>query len=156
MKKIRSIMLVAILLLSAMVVFAGTAASCTDKGIRFYGYITDADGNGIEDANVEIERWTWRYSKGWHWLSMGSNVFTDNTGYYETPYKWVWGKGHYQMKVDGNVVGEKDLTCQDFDRDGCLRWSHRWDYQIPEFATIAIPIIAILGLVAFYRRKQKK
>jgi len=27
---------------------------------------------------------------------------------------------------------------------------------IPEFATIAIPAIAILGLVAFYRRKQKK
>lgn len=27
---------------------------------------------------------------------------------------------------------------------------------IPEFATIAIPIVALLGLVAFYRRKQKK
>ena len=30
------------------------------------------------------------------------------------------------------------------------------DVPIPEFATIAIPIVAILGLVAFYRRKQKK
>ena len=29
-------------------------------------------------------------------------------------------------------------------------------YNIPEFATIAIPIVALLGLVAFYRRKQKK
>jgi hypothetical protein len=27
---------------------------------------------------------------------------------------------------------------------------------IPEFATIAIPVVALLGLVAFYRRKQKK
>ena len=27
---------------------------------------------------------------------------------------------------------------------------------IPEFATIATPLVAILGLVAFYRRKQKK
>ena len=27
---------------------------------------------------------------------------------------------------------------------------------IPEFTTIAIPIVALLGLVAFYRRKQKK
>ena len=30
------------------------------------------------------------------------------------------------------------------------------DVPIPEFATIAIPAIAILGLFAFYRRKQKK
>ncbi|KAF5419421.1 MAG: hypothetical protein C5S49_00600 [Candidatus Methanogaster sp.] len=27
---------------------------------------------------------------------------------------------------------------------------------IPEFTTIAIPVIALLGLLAFYRRKQKK
>lgn len=30
------------------------------------------------------------------------------------------------------------------------------DVPIPEFATIAIPVVALLGLVAFYRRKQKK
>jgi len=30
------------------------------------------------------------------------------------------------------------------------------DVPIPEFATIAIPVVAIFGLVAFYRRKQKK
>ena len=29
-------------------------------------------------------------------------------------------------------------------------------YNVPEFTTIAIPIVALLGLVAFYRRKQKK
>ena len=34
--------------------------------------------------------------------------------------------------------------------------SHDVTYAIPEFATIAIPIVALLGLVAFYRRKQKK
>ena len=34
--------------------------------------------------------------------------------------------------------------------------SHDVTYGIPEFTTIAIPAIAILGLVAFYRRKQKK
>ena len=27
---------------------------------------------------------------------------------------------------------------------------------IPEFTTILLPIVALLGLVAFYRRKQKK
>ncbi len=34
--------------------------------------------------------------------------------------------------------------------------SHDVTYQIPEFATIAIPAIALLGLFALYRRKQKK
>ena len=34
--------------------------------------------------------------------------------------------------------------------------SHDVTYQIPEFATIAIPAIALLGLFTFYRRKQKK
>ncbi len=34
--------------------------------------------------------------------------------------------------------------------------SHDVTYQIPEFTTIAIPIVALLGLFAFYRRKQKK
>ena len=28
--------------------------------------------------------------------------------------------------------------------------------EIPEFTTVAIPVVALLGLVAFYRRKQKK
>ena len=36
-------------------------------------------------------------------------------------------------------------------------WSHDCGfYNVPEFATIAIPIVALLGLFAFYRRKQKK
>ena len=36
-------------------------------------------------------------------------------------------------------------------------WSHDCAYNhVPEFATIAIPAIALLGLFAFYRRKQKK
>ncbi len=34
--------------------------------------------------------------------------------------------------------------------------SHDVTYQIPEFTTIAIPIVALLGLFTFYRRKQKK
>jgi len=36
-------------------------------------------------------------------------------------------------------------------------WSHDCVfYNVPEFTTIAIPAIALLGLFAFYRRKQKK
>ena len=30
------------------------------------------------------------------------------------------------------------------------------DVPIPEFATITIPVVALIGLVALYRRKQKK
>ena len=43
------------------------------------------------------------------------------------------------------------------DNDVKTVWSHDAAfYNIPEFATIAIPAIALLGLFAFYRRKQKK
>jgi len=36
------------------------------------------------------------------------------------------------------------------------KWSYQWDYQIPEFATIAIPVAAILGLVLFYNYRKRK
>ena len=36
------------------------------------------------------------------------------------------------------------------------RVSTTTDVPIPEFATVAIPVVALLGLFAFYRRKQKK
>ena len=164
MKRTRSVMLAAILLLSAMVVFAGTAAADDEEvdPIRFDGYITDANGDGIEGADVTIEKWTRFYCcpphfGDWHRRDMGSDT-TNATGYYMTPYKKIAVRpGHYRMLLDGNVVEEKDLLRDDFDWDRRFHWTHHdWNYQIPEFATIAIPAVALLGLFAFYRRKQKK
>ena len=52
------------------------------------------------------------------------------------------------------VYAENCLTGQDRAKTA---YSHDGGFhQIPEFATIAIPAIALLGLFAFYRRKQKK
>ncbi|OEU49050.1 MAG: hypothetical protein BA871_03305 [Desulfuromonadales bacterium C00003096] len=155
MTRIKSMMIAAILLLSTIAVFTGTAAGreCSE-GFGFHGYITDADGTGISDVNVEIEK-MWPVCDVLIWSAR-----TNATGYYETEHIWVWPRGHYQMKVDGNVVDEKDLAWCDFEKgDGCYCccWDeyYQWDYQIPEFTTMAIPAIALLGLVAFYRRKKE-
>jgi len=50
-------------------------------------------------------------------------------------------------------AGTDDSTPEAIDSD---RVDTTVTVPIPEFATIAIPIVALLGIVAFYRRKQKK
>ena len=168
MKRTRSIMLAAILLLSAMVVFAGTAAaddpSEEEDPFKIYGTITDADGNPVSGAEVRIEKkHTWLWVETWTPLIgyAGYSPITDADGNYSTGWCKVWHDyglpiDRYRMYVDGELVGEKRIRFNDWDNHWTLHWSHRWDYQIPEFATIAIPAIALLGLYAFYRRKPEK
>jgi len=152
-------MIAAILLLSLMVVFTGTAVGCDCDLIKFNGTITDADGNTYAGHTVEIKK----KALGW-WRSIGTNV-TDGSGIYKiggniNGYRWVWYENDtYKMYIDGTEVGTRYIDDWTLDGEGCCCtcWSYEWDYQmIPEFATIAIPVVAILGLVAFYRRKQKK
>ena len=157
--KMLSVVLTAMLLLSAMLVFADTAAA--GSKVRVEGQITDTSSNGVSGLNVEIERYYKTYTE--QWVSLGTNI-TNATGGYNIPssgYKEVYpGRaGTYRLKIGGTVVETKELTKDDWSKEmlGCnTRWVCVWNYQIPEFTTIAIPIVAILGLVAFYRRKQKK
>ena len=97
----------------------------------------------------------------------GRYIKTDINGFYETDYKWTWPWGKFRMVLeDGSgdwiVVDEKVLTIDDFEFDGyCYvffpKWTYIWNYPIPEFATIAIPAIAVLGLFLFFnKRKHKK
>ena len=165
MKRTKSVMLAAILLLSAVVVFAGTAAGEMGDKVKFDGYITTADGAGVDDADVKIQRWSSPLAT---WMPAGRDHHTEETGYYNTYYYVVVGTagsraGTYRMLVDDVEVAQKVLSEDDFEHKGnsnyCKKWSHKglWNHQmIPEFATIAIPAVALLGLFAFYRRKQKK
>ena len=161
-------MLVAILLFSAMMVFVGTAAAGdfppddpeADPN-KIYGYITDSNGNSIGAGHtVEIKK-----DHGGQWHLIGGTLTTDANGYYDTGYVPIMVKGYgwpsdnYRMYLNGNLVATTTVENSDWVWDAPywkLRFSYQWDAQIPEFTTIAIPVIAILGFFAFYRRKQKK
>ncbi|MEA1908161.1 MAG: hypothetical protein U9N43_03930 [Euryarchaeota archaeon] len=162
MKQTRSVLLAAILLLSMMMVFAGTAAA-DDKpdGFFIYGVITDENGDPIIGCKVVIEKkntpWgDWQPLEGFH------DTTNDKGQYWMVGWPNRYGDpaDDYRMYVGGYPVVTKYIGDEDWktcDVQWATAWHHRWDYpHIPEFATIAIPAIALLGLFASQRRKQEK
>jgi hypothetical protein len=165
-KTIGTLLIAGLVLFSAMVVFAGTAAAQEEEvdPIKFIGYVTDANDDAY-GSNVEFKK-----DHGGDWLSVGTSTIDSTTGYYETEYKILWPRiygirlDNYQMWVDGVMVDERYIGSQFFGAEYYWEndwywWKvhHDWDYQIPEFATIAIPAIAVLGLFLFFnKRKQRK
>ncbi len=176
MKIMGSVMLVAILLFSAMVMFATPAMAegilkLDEPGIdgdpvNFTGTIIIGDGPW---ANKDVMIAKRNYSSGkWDYYNPQSEATTDIDGNYETGLAGFTPDGHFGMFVKEHsdnwklehLIDEKDLTKANFTEigDNTDRWSYDggWDYEIPEFATIAIPAVVLLGLFALSRRKQKK
>ena len=163
-KTIAVLLVAGLVVLAAMVVFAGTAAAQEegDDPIKFYGTITDGDGNPYVGHTVEIKKKSvWPFN----WWSVGTDV-TDSNGSYEIGYTCVaFKKDTYKMFIDGEEVDERYIENWTYDGYSgttyywIARWSYRWDYQyqIPEFKSIAIPAAAILGLLfIFNHRKRRK
>jgi len=154
-KRIGSVLMVGLVLLSAVVVSMGTAAALERYPIKFEGYLTDENGNALHPANVQITRGSYT------WIAD-----TNSDGYYVTPAIQYLGSGSkagiYDMYIDGEHVQTRDIKEDEFlcaDPD-CCSWICQWNrygYVIPEFSTIAIPIASILGLLFFFnRRKHRK
>ncbi|RLI00080.1 hypothetical protein DRO38_06985 [Candidatus Bathyarchaeota archaeon] len=162
-KTIGVLLIAGLVVLLAMMVFAAPASACEIEFVKFNGTITYPDGSGVEGVTVEIKKQSfWPFK----WTSMGSNV-TNSSGYYEIGrkcgYTFVcYRNDTYRMFIDGNLVGEQYIDDWKYDRGGncsCFTWSfwsYQWNYQIPEFATIAIPAVAILGLFLFYSHRKRK
>jgi hypothetical protein len=76
----------------------------------------------------------------------------EHTGTPETRTVWFKLKGdwHKGSVLVGTKAGHND------EATGYVTGPVCTDPGIPEFSTIAIPVVALLGLFAFYRRKQKK
>lgn len=143
-KSIGILSIVGLVVLSAMVVFAGTAVAEGEDPVKFKGNITYPDGSGVEGANVKIEKVvSGSVVKSWE-------AVTNDAGYYETSYKILVSRaGHYQMMINDNVVEEKDLVLDDFYMEDTVLWSYTWNYEIPEFPPpAAVPTLTPIGIIA--------
>ncbi|MCK4459920.1 MAG: PEF-CTERM sorting domain-containing protein [Methanosarcinales archaeon] len=155
--------------------------SAVDVGghkIRFVSHTTDIGGNSIWTYEVttgcspSLSHWSiaWCGEKDdILYVSEGSEYHTDgynnvditgikfdrgyecSMGTPETSTIWFKLKGdwHEGSVLIGTKAGHNEAT-------GYVTGPVCTDPGIPEFTTIAIPVAALLGLVAFYRRKQKK
>ena len=180
-KTIGVLLVAGLVVLAAIVVFAGTAAAVdieededgnavlennpegpADDPIRFKVTILKDDGTPDKQRIFAIQKYSANFSIWWT-ACVG---MTDNDGYALTNYALTRPDGRYRLVLrygflDWGVVETRDLTEADFEFDGYGRWNreywtYRWNYQIPEFATIAIPAVAVLGLFLFYSHRKRK
>ena len=89
--------------------------------------------------------------------SKDNDPYTDRFDVTNSSAEYKGGEWTVCLYKDG-VFKKGDTEPQDTPNSprGCETVMVGDDPSIPEFTTIAIPAIAILGLFAFYRRKQKR
>ena len=153
--------MIAIMVVSAMMLTMTGIAAAEDDPIIIHGTITDANGDPVNGISVEILK-----NNGGNWDSMGGAVNTNSVGNYNTFDLHLDAtqtrNDSYRMKVGGNLVDERRIEGNDWicgfpNQPGCLfTYSYRWNYSIPEFSTIAIPVISVIGLLFVFQNKKKK
>ena len=181
-KRIGSVLMVGLVLLSAMVVLVSTAAATSMFPIQFEGTIEGvAQGTAVRIERTVSEGSTYSYTQMWTgntdstgYFKTGEAVFSDtNYPRREPPYPT---SAYYQLYI-GEVPGEGKpigLPYDSWERGASGEFSgpnrftwhggtdcyyiYNWKTEyIPEFSTIAIPIASILGLLFFFnRRKHRK
>jgi len=138
---------------------------------RWYGNITNANtGVPMPGLTVKLYKDVWLKIPGNGWKKVlrhiGSDT-TDRNGYYSITNRLVYPEGQYYLRIsDGSTtetylrylywrLGRNDYIW--VGRPECI-WTYRWDQttEIPEFATIAIPVVAVLGLFLFYSHRKRK
>ena len=167
MKRIGVLIVLAMVAISTMTVFVSTVAAQEEEEdpIKIYGYITDANGNPLQGYEVIIKKQhnllgeeVWRELKGW---SEYMNI-TNESGYYSTGwcYPLLQGYGNpcdnYRMYINGELVDERYIGIDDWEINDIIYWSYQWNYEIPEFTTIAVPIAAIFGLILLFNRRKHR
>jgi hypothetical protein len=185
-KRIGTVLMVGLLLLSAMVVLVGTVAAASFWEIQFRGTISGEDVGVL----VEIERTEGGYTETWSGnIIDGSGCFVTGKKRFNEGNKGTYyiTSGYYKMYITRlgggrELIGEKliGLTSdapqyddpgetQYPNGDGWFTWVpgtyptecyyiYDWQKQgeIPEFSTIAIPIASILGLLFFFNRRKHR
>jgi len=160
-KGIGVLIVLAVVAISTMVVFVCTAAAQEEEEDPFmiYGYITDAEGNPLQGYEVIIKKQQggkWRELKGWP----GYMSTTNESGYYSTGWCSLLLYGNpcdnYRMYINGELVDERYIGRDDWEKSGIFFWKYQWSYEIPEFTTVAVPIAAIFGLILLFNHRKRR
>ena len=185
-KTIGTLLIAGLVVLSAMVVFTSSVAAYTDEEFEnapeiseqeewhecygenlpedpidpiWYGQVTNA-GTGDPMPGLTVKLYKKAWFGVWYLRFLGSDT-TDANGDYSIINHFVWPQGEYYLRIsDGTTTEEypRYLYWSDYNTEGCP-WTCLWNQttDIPEFATIAIPSVAVLGLFLFFnKRKHKK
>ena len=178
--KTRSKMLITgLLVLSAMVVFAGTAAAITSIQrnpnsisvadgetdtftVTVHPSLTTNDGDvgvemhsatGIENFNIVIK------DEGANILASG----TGDTGVTALSISYTNGVARvFSVEVTNTGAPGGQYGIKFAANDGAFKWGNDasiWaevESGIPEFTTIAIPVASILGLLFFFNHRKRK
>ena len=183
-KRIGSVLMVGLVLLSAMVVLVSTAAATSNFPIQFEGTIEGvAQGTAVRIERTVSEGSTYTYTQTWSgntysngYFITNKAVFSDVTYTPEDEEPQYPTSAYYQLYI-GGVPGEgKPIglpydsweigASGEFHGPNRFTWHggtdcyyiYNWKTEyIPEFSTIAIPVASILGLLFFFnRRKHRK
>ena len=152
---------VVVFMATAAIVMSVSVASA--EFVTFVGQINDSQGNGIPGAHVEI-------TKDAHkWTAETLDESMPNmTGVFGCPerVKVPDKSGIYRLKIDGQFAEDRYWEHSDFkkyfDWQGTPVYVGEWYYppyspeEIPEFSTIAIPVVTIIALLFLFNSRKKK
>ena len=183
-KTVGTLLIAGLIVLSAMVAFTSPVLAVTNDELddydptyedptntgedmddpAWYGTITNADtGDVMSGLKVELFKEKWLLPGYW---KVGEDT-TDSSGeYLIVRHKLMILKGHYAMRIsDGSTreIYERDIgtfVSGDWiwgDPVKCM-WNCPWSQttDIPEFATIALPVASILGLLFFFNHRKRR
>ena len=139
----------------------------TREDPEWYGAITNANtGDPMPGLTVKLYKDVWFL--GWYLglRHIGSDT-TDGNGKYSIVNRLVYPDGQFYLRISDGT------TTETYPKYLYWRWGHNdytwtghpeyiWVYlwnqttEIPEFATIALPVASILGLLFFFNYRKRK
>jgi len=118
----------------------------TDDSVDVYvtQNVSWSNGDSIANAGVILVRYNVNSTQVENTLFLGT--VSNAGGTYDIPYP-----GTYDIVYDADQDGTYDERADYVDYVTCTGFK-----TIPEFATIAIPAVAVLGLFLFYSHRKRK
>ena len=147
---------------------------CDYVGIK--GTVKDSAGNGLSGWNIHIDVQYHEYGGVW-WQLIDEDIGPD--GYFQSDPLAVPCEAADPAEVGGDcevrdyriqlrdsedalvyndIINGADMVWVDCGSECCCQseWNYVAQSYIPEFSTIAIPIVSILGLLLFFNYRKRR